>query len=121
MRKRLLLLPAVWLAFGVGEIFALRYLLGSIAGIAPTSPNDKPIGGSVLPVLFFNMAVLLGVVAVSLYSLGKWNLDLAGRKTRMDLVALGVLLASGLLLWYSPIVFFPLVISLIYFLAVNVE
>ena len=121
MQKRLLLLPFAWLAFGIGEVFSLKYLFGNIASIAPTSPNDKPIGGSVLPVLFFNVAVLLGVLATSLYSLGVWKFDLAERKTRMDLIALGVLVTGGFLLWYSPIALFASLASLVYFLVVNVE
>ncbi len=121
MQKRLLLLPLVWLGFGIGEVLSLKLLFGGIAGIAPASPNDKPIGGSVLPVLFFNIAVLLGVVAISLYSLGIWNLNLADRKTRMDLIALAVLVVSGFFIWYNPIALFSSLASLIYFLAVGLE
>ena len=121
LHKRLLLLPLVWLVFGTGEVLSLKYLSGGIASIAPTSPNDKPIGGSVLPVLFFNVAVLLGVIAISLYSLGVWHIDLTERKTRTDLIALGVLISSGFLLWYNPVALFAMLASLVYFLAVSVE
>lgn len=121
LQKRLLIFPVVWLAFGLGEVFALTYLFGSIADIAPTSSNDKPIGGSVLPVLFFNIAILASVISLSLYSLGLWSIDLSNRKTRIDLVALSILFLSGFLLWYSPIALFPGIVSLVYFLAVNVE
>lgn len=121
MQKRLLILPITWLAFGLVEVVALRYLFGSISDIAPASPNDKPIGGSVLPVLFFNVAILSVVIGASLYSLGAWQVDLTNRKTRMDLLALFVLFLSGFLLWYSPIALFSGLASLVYFLSVNVE
>ncbi|HEY4657368.1 MAG TPA: hypothetical protein VIH34_02670 [Candidatus Bathyarchaeia archaeon] len=121
MQKRLLILPITWLSFGLVEVVALRYLFGPIADIAPATPNDKPIGGSVLPVLFFNVAILSIVIAASLYSLGAWRVDLSSRKTRMNLLALSVLFLSGFLLWYSPIALFSGLASLVYFLSVNVE
>jgi len=89
--------------------------------IVPTISDDKPIGGSIFPVLFFNVAAVLGILAVSLFSLGLWNVDLSNRKSRADLVALVVLLVSGFLFWYIPISFFFAIVALVYLLAVNIE
>jgi hypothetical protein len=121
LEKRLLLLPIAWAAFGLGEVYGLRLLLGPILNIAPLSSNDKPIGGSIFPVLFFNVAAVLVVLAVSLYSLGIWDLDLSRRKDRADLGALAVLLVGGVLLWYVPVAFFFVVAAIIYLLATNIE
>ena len=121
MHRRMLLLPLVWAAFGIGEVLALKFLFGSIVNIAPTVANDKPIGGSVLPVLFFNSAILLAVLSVSLYAVGIWKVDLSTRRSRMDIGVLAVLLLSGLLLWYTPVALFTALVSLGYFLAVNIE
>ena len=121
LEKRLFLLPIVWVLFGLGEVYGLRFLLGPIISIAPTISNDKPIGGSIFPVLFFNVAAVLGVLAMSLYSLGIWNLDLSKRKDKADLGALLVLVTGGLLLWYVPLAFFFVVASIVYLLAVNIE
>jgi hypothetical protein len=119
--KRLLLLPVAWAVFGLGAVFGLRFLLGPIVNIAPTLSNDKPIGGSIFPVLFFSVAAVLGVLAVSLYSLGVWNIDLSKRKDKADLGALLVLVTGGLLLWYVPLFFFFVVAAIVYLLAVNIE
>jgi hypothetical protein len=121
LEKRLLLLPLAWVVFGTGEVYALRFLLGPILNIAPTIPNDKPIGGAIFPVLFFNVAAVLGVLSVSLYCLGIWTIDLSRRKDKADLGALLVLVTGGLLLWYIPLAFFFVVASIIYLLAVNIE
>jgi len=121
LEKRLLLLPLAWAVFGTGEVYALRFLLGPILNIAPTIPNDKPIGGAIFPVLFFNVAAVLGVLSVSLYCLGIWTIDLSRRKDKADLGALLVLVTGGLLLWYIPLAFFFVVASIIYLLAVNIE
>jgi hypothetical protein len=121
LEKRLILLPLAWAVFGLGEVYGLRFLLGPTINIAPTISNDKPIGGSIFPVLFFNVAAVLGVLAVSLYSLGVWNIDLSKRKDKADLGALLVLVTGGLLLWYVPVAFFFVVASIVYLLAVNIE
>ncbi len=121
LERRLFLLPLAWVVFGLGEVYGLRFLLGPIINIAPTISNDKPIGGSIFPVLFFNVAAVLGVLAVSLYSLGVWNIDLSKRKDKADLGALLVLVTGGLLLWYVPVAFFFVVASIVYLLAVNIE
>ena len=121
MQKRLLALPLVWAAFGIGEVLALNYLLGPIVNNLPYGPNDKPIGGSYLPVLFFNVAALFVMFGLSLWALGIWNIDLSSRKTRTDFAALGVLLVAGLLVFYTPIAFFAVIVSLIYLLAVNID
>lgn len=121
MQKRLLILPVAWGLFGIGLIEALQYLFGNIVNIAPTVPNDKPIGGSVLPALFFTAAAVLGIVATTLVSVGFWTVDLSSRKARADLIALGVLLVSGLLFWYTPLTFFSAIVALVYFMAVGIE
>ncbi len=121
MEKRLFLLPLAWVVFGLGEVYGLRFLLGPIINVAPTIPNDKPIWGSVFPVLFFQVAAVLGVLALSLYSLSIWNFDLSRRKDKADLGALVVLITGGLLLWYVPLAFFVVVASIVYLLAVNIE
>jgi hypothetical protein len=121
LEKRVLLLPLAWVVFGLGEVYGLRFLLGPIINIAPTISNDKPIGGSIFSILFFNVAAVLGVLAVSLYSLGVWSIDLSRRKDKADLGALLVLVTGGLLLWYVPLAFFFVVASIVYLLAVNIE
>ncbi len=110
-----------WAAFGIGEVYALRYLFGNIINSAPFNPNDKPIGGSVLNVLFFNVAFVLGLMGVSFYSLGFWKIDLSSRKDRADVLALSVLVGSGFLLWYTPVMLFSAIVALVYFLAVSLE
>src|ERR1700756_3802330 len=105
LEKRLLILPIAWATFGLGLVYGLRFLLGPIANIVPTVQNDKPIGGAIFPVLFYSVAMVLGVLSVSLYSVGVWNPDFSKRKDRADLTALTVLIAGGLLLWYMPIAF----------------
>jgi len=120
LEKRVFLLPLAWVVFGLGEVYGLRFLLEPIINIAPTISNDKPIGGSIFPVLI-NAAAVLGVLAVSLYSLGVWSIDLSRRKDKADLGALLVLVTGGLLLWYVPLAFFFVVASIVYLLAVNIE
>jgi len=121
LEKRLFLLPFAWVVFGLGLVYGLRFLLGPIVNIVPTISNDKPIGGSIFSVLFFSVAAVLGVLAVSLYSLGIWNVDLSRRKDKADLGALLVLVTGGLLLWYVPLAFFAVVASVVYLLVVNIE
>ena len=121
MQKRILALPLIWGVFGIGEVLALNYLFGPVASNIPYPANDKPIGGSYLHVLFFNFASLIGVISLSLYSLGIWNIDFSNRKVRTDLAALGVMFASGILVFYYAIFLFPLAGALVYFLATNIE
>ncbi len=109
------------MAFGIGEVYALRYLFGDIVNHVPFTPNDKPIGGSVLNVLFFQVSVLLGLFAITLYSVGFWKVDFSSRKSRADILALSVLLGSGFLLWYTALALFTAVVALVYFLAVSLE
>ena len=115
-----MMLPLIWGVFGIGEVLGLTYLFGPIVG-AQFPPNDKPIGGSYLPALFFNVAAMLAVLALSLYALGIWNIDFSNRKVRTDIAALGVMSASGLLVFYYAIFLFPLAVALIYFLATNID
>ena len=121
LEERLLLLPIAWVVFGLGLVYGLRFLLGPIVNIVPTIPNDKPIGGAIFPVLFFSLAMILGVLSVSFYSVGVWNPDMSRRKDQADLIALTVLIAGGILLWYQPIAFAFVIGAIIYLLAVNIE
>jgi len=121
LQIRILLLPLIWGAFGIGEVLALNYLFGPVASNIPYPANDKPIGGSYLPVLFFNVAALVAVISFSLYSLGIWNIDFSSRKVRTDITALGIMFASGILVFYYAIFLFPLAGALVYFLATNIE
>jgi len=121
MQKRILILPVVWGVFGLGLVFGVSYLLGPIVNQLPFPQNDKPIGGSYLPVFFFTTAAVLGLLALSLYALGIWNIDMSNRKTRIELVALLVLLGSWMGVFYAPILLFPGAAALVYLLAVNVD
>jgi len=121
LQRRILLLPLIWGVFGIGEVLVLNYLYGPLVNIIPFPANDKPIGGSYLPILFFNFAALVVLLGFSLYSLGIWDIDLSSRKVRTDFVALGVMLASGILIFYYAIFLFPLAVALVYFLATNIE
>ena len=121
MQKRILILPVVWGVFGLGLVFGINYLLGPIVNDLPYGPNDKPIGGSFLPVLAFIVIALLSVIGLSLYSLGIWNIEWTNRKTRIEFVALGVLFGSLMAVFYAPIFLFSAVVALVYLLAVNVD
>ncbi len=121
MQKRILILPLIWGVFGVGEVFGLTYIFGPILNDIQFPPNDKPIGGSYLPALFFNVAAVLIMIGLSLYCLGIWNIDLSNRKMRTDLTALGVMFVSGFLVFYYAIFLFPLAVALVYFLATNID
>lgn len=119
--RRLLFLPVIWGVYGIAEVLGLAYLFGPIINNVPYVNNDKPIGGSVLPVLFFNVIALLVVVSLSLYSLGLWNIDLSSRRSKAEIVALGTLLFSGLLVWYYPVFLFGIVVALVYLLAEHIN
>lgn len=124
MQKRILFLPIIWAAYGIGEVAILTYLLGPIvsdlANIGYLG-NDKPIGGSYLPALFFNVASLLVMLGFSLWALGVWDIDTSNPRFKRDMVALGVMLGSGFLVFYAAIFLFPLIASLVYLLATNIE
>ncbi len=119
--RRLLFLPVIWGVYGIAEVLALTYLFGPIINNVPYVNNDKPIGGSVLPVLFFNVIALLIVVSLSLYSLGLWNFDMSSRRSKSEIVALGILFISGLLVWYYPVFLFGIVVALVYLLAEHID
>ncbi len=121
MQKRTLLLPLIWGIFGISDVLAVNYLFGSVVNSLPYPPNDKPIGGSFLPVLAFNVIALLIVLGLSLYSLGIWSIDWTNRKTRSEFVALGVLFVSLMALFYAPIFLFSAAVALVYLLAVNID
>jgi hypothetical protein len=121
MQKRVLLLPVIWGAYGILEIVAVNFLFGPVVNYLPYSPNDKPIGGSYLPVLGFNVIAILVVLGLSLYSLGIWNIDWTNRKTRIEFVALGVLFGSLVGVFYYPILLFSAVVALVYLLASNID
>lgn len=121
MQRRVLLLPVIWGVYGLGEVLILTYLFGPILSNLPYIPNDKPIGGSYFPALFYNVAALLGMIGLSLYSLGIWDIDLSNPKLKRDLAALGVTFVSGFLVFFYPIFLAPLAVALLYLLATNVE
>ncbi len=121
MQKRILLLPLIWGVFGISEVVVVNYLLGSVINSIPYSQNDKPIGGSYLPVLGFNVLALLVVLGLSLYSLGIWNIDWRNRETRVEFVALGVLFGSLMAVFYYPIFLFSAAVALIILLALNID
>jgi len=121
MQKRILLLPLIWGVFGISEVVVVNYLLGSVINSIPYSQNDKPIGGSYLPVLGFNVLALLVVIGLSLYSLGIWNIDWTNRETRVEFVALGVLFGSLMAVFYYPIFLFSAAVALIILLALNID
>jgi hypothetical protein len=121
MQRRILLLPLIWAAYGIGEVLVLSFLFGPVINNIPFGSDDKPIGGSYLPVLFFNFAALLGMIGLSLYALGIVNIDLSNRKTRNEFIAVGVLAASGVGLFYIPVLFFVSVVTLVYLLAVMID
>ncbi len=121
MQKRILLLPLVWGIFGISDVLVVNYLFGSVVNSLPYPPNDKPIGGSFLPVLGFNVIAMLIVIGLSLYSLGIWNVDWTNRRTRIEFVAVGVLFGSLMALFYFPIFLFSAVGALVYLLAVNID
>ena len=122
MQKRLFLLPLIWGAYGIGEVLILNYLFGPVASASASYPaNDKPIGGSYLPVLFFNFGTLIALIGFSLYSLGIWDIDLSNRKVKTDIATLAVMFVSGVLIFSSALFLFPLTAALVYFLATNIE
>src|SRR4029077_1801528 len=113
-----------WGAYGIGEVLILNYLLGPIlTGLAGFQylGNDKPIGGSYLPALFFNVAALFAMIAFSLWALGAWKVDISSPKLRRDIGGLIVLLRSGMLVFESALFLAPLIVSLVYLLATNIE
>ena len=121
MQKRILLLPLIWGAFGLSEVVVVTYLFGSVLNSLPYGANDKPIGGSYLPVLAFNVIGVLIVLGLSLYSLGVWNIDWANRKTWVEFIAIGVLFGSVMAVFYSPVFLFPAIVALVYLLASNID
>jgi hypothetical protein len=121
MQRRVFLLPLIWGAYGLGEVYGLSYIFGPILNQLPYESNDKPISGSYLPALFFNVTAILAMIAFSLYALGIWNIDLSNPKARRDLGALCIMLVSGLLIFTSALFLFPAVASLVYFLATNMD
>lgn len=121
MQKRLLLLPIIWGAYGIGEVVILNYLFGPILNNLPYIANDKPIGGSYFPALFFNIAALLAMIGLSLWAVGFVEIDWNNPKVQRQIGALAVLCGSGFLVFYVPIFLAPLAVSLFYLLAVNIE
>lgn len=124
MQKRILLLPIIWGAYGIGEVLALNYFFGPIiADLASFNypVNDKPIGGAYLPALFFNVTALLAMLGFSLWAVGMWEVDFSSPKFRRDIIALGVMVGSGMLIFTSAIFLFPLMATVVYFLATNID
>ena len=121
MQKRVLLLPIIWGAYGLGEVYGLTYIFGSILQLLPFAQTDKPTSGAFLPALAFNVIALLAMIGSSLYVLGFWNIGVSSPKLRRDLVALGVLFGSLGLVFYLPIFVFSATVALVYLLATNIE
>jgi hypothetical protein len=121
--RRILFLPLIWGAYGIGQVVVLTYLFGPIINNVPFTSNDKPIGGAVLPVLAFESIALLLVIAFSLYSIGYWQFDFTNRRSNIELIAFAALLIGGLLLWTPGIVVgvVLLVGSLIYLMATHID
>ena len=99
----------------------LSYLFGPIANLAPLGSDDKPIGGSVLPVLFFNVSSIIAIVLITLYSVGFWKPNLASKQSKIELGAVAVVLGSGFMLWYDAVFLFTAVGGLVALMAVSVE
>ena len=121
LERRFLVLPIAWALYGLLLVFGIQILLGPIVNNVPYSPNDKPIGGSIMPVLFFNIAAVLGIILVSLYSLGFWKPNLSLRKSRIELGAVGSFLLSGFMVWYSPVFLFTGVAAVVALMAINID
>jgi hypothetical protein len=121
LQRRLLILPVVWALYGLLLVYGIQYLLGTIPENLPYPTNDKPIGGSALPVLFFNVTAILGVVLVTLYSTGFWKPNLSSRRSKIELGSVGVLLFSGFMLWYNGVFLFPAMASVVVLMATNLE
>jgi len=121
LERRVLILPVAWGLYGLLLFFGLQYLFGPIAQNVPYIPNDKPTGGSVLPVLFFNVAAILGIITITLYSVGFWTPNLSSRQAKIEFGMLGVFLASGFLAWYSGIFLFTGAAAIVALMAVNIS
>ena len=121
LERRLLILPIIWALYGVYLFYGLQYLLGPLVNNVPFNPNDKPIGGSVLPVLFFNVASIIGIISITLWSVGYWNPNLSSTQSKIELGAVGVFLASGFLVWYSGVFLFTGVAAVVALMAVNIN
>lgn len=121
LQTRVLLLPIIWGAYGIGEVIGLTYIFGPVLNSVPFSPNDKPISGSYLPALFFNVGATLAMIGLSLWALGVWKIDFSNPKTRRDIGTMGVMFVSGGLIFTSALFLFPLAIALVYFLATNID
>jgi hypothetical protein len=121
LQRRVLFLPLIWGAYGLGEVYGLSWIFGPILNSLPFASNDKPISGSYLPALAFNTAMLLAVISLSLYALGIWNIDLSNPKTKRDLGALIIAIACLGLVFYFPILLAGAAVALIYLMAVNIE
>ncbi len=116
-----MILPVAWALYGLLLIFGLQTLLGTITNRLPYNPTDKPIGGSVLPVLFFNVSAIIGMVLLTLYSTSYWTPNLSTRRAKLELGSVGVLLLSGFMLWYYPVFVFIAVAAIVLLMAINLE
>jgi hypothetical protein len=121
MQRRILLLPLIWGGYGLGTVYGLSYLFGPILNLLPFGIDDKPTSGAYMPALFFNVTMLMGFIAFSLYAIGMWNIDLSNPKSQRDLGALMIMLVSGLLIFTSALFLFPIVATLVYFMATNID
>lgn len=116
-----MILPVAWGLYGLLLFFGLQYLFGPIAQIVPYGGNDKPIGGSVMPVLFFNVAAIMGIITITLYSTGFWTPNLSSRQAKIEFGMVGIFLASGFLAWYSGIFLFTGAAAIVGLMAININ
>ncbi len=121
LERRILILPVAWALYGLLLVFGLQTLLGTIPQNLPYPPNDKPIGGSELPVLFFNATTIIAMVLLTLYSTGYWTPDLSSNRAKLELGSVAVLLLSGFMLWYYPVFVFTAVAAVVLLMATNLE
>ena len=121
LERRLLVLPIVWALYGLLLFYGIQYLLGPIANSIPYSPNDKPIGGSELPIMFFNVSAIIGIISATLYSVGYWRPNMSSNQSKIELAAVGTFLLSGFMVWYSPAFLFSAVAAIVALAAVNIE
>src|SRR3989442_2071200 len=103
LERRLMLLPVIWGAFGIGEALSLQYLLSPIAPSLPVTSNDKPISGSLLPFLFLSTAMFLIELGLSLYSIGYLKPNFKTKNNMIVLTALPICRITGHIIIYTPL------------------
>ncbi len=74
-----------------------------------------------MPVLFFNASAIIGIILVTLYSVGFWKPDFTSRKSQVEFGSVVAVLLSGFMLWYNAVFLFSAVAGLVALLATNIE